>query len=435
MVELLVTAALVFAAVIIFSFSPVYGIAILTAFRPLFLLASVPMGRYDYSAEGILTLVIIGVGAIYIMQRGTGLLKGVVIWPFIVFIIYCGLTFVGAADIANFLKKFARLIGYFFLYVMIVDLSREEGNRRILVYSIIASFFVTNLPAIYVYCIAPEKYIRAMQGLSTRSQQMDVGVMAKNNFGFYCCYMAFFLLYVYATVKSKVSKSIILGMFMTQVGLLVISYTRSAWAGFAAGLPLLVLFGRSKAKFLVPLLAITLVGASFFSIISYGAYRDVTEKKEVGFSSWHHRVAYAWPASIKAIKERPIMGWGLGNDLYALTQAAKLKGTSHNDYLLICVEAGLIGGLLYLWLLFSLARRTIVTIRGARDERTKLLGRTAFATFVAFGVGSIGEHLLQTPGATGYVITILGMAHGAIEMHGSNPEIEESPHEQSAAFA
>jgi O-antigen ligase len=104
----------------------------------------------------------------------------------------------------------------------------------------------------------------------------------------------------------------------------------------------------------------------------------------------------------------------LGNDLLALTQAAKLKSTSHNDYLLVLVETGCIGLSLYLFLLWSLFRRTLQSIRQAGDEETRLLCVSALAMLVAFLVGSIGEHLLQTPGATGYVLTVLGMAHGTL---------------------
>ena len=151
----------------------------------------------------------------------------------------------------------------------------------------------------------------------------------------------------------------------------------------------------------MPVLALVLAAASLYSIIYYGAYRELTEKKEYGFSSWHFRTAYAWPASIRAFEEKPIMGWGLGNDLYALTKAAKLQTTSHNDYLLVLVETGIIGLSLYLWLLLALFRKTVAGIRNAAEEQTRMLCVSALAILVAYIVGSAAEHLLQTPGATG----------------------------------
>ena len=184
---------------------------------------------------------------------------------------------------------------------------------------------------------------------------------------------------------------------------------------------------------MIPVIALMVIGAVLFSVISYGAYGELTEKKKYGFNSWHFRTAYAWPASVKAFEEKPFMGWGLGNDLHALMKTAKLKATSHNDYLLVLVETGLIGLSLYLWLLLSLFLKTTAGIRRAVDDRSRMLCVTALAIFIAYLVGSIGEHLLQTPGATGFVITILGMAHGTLLAARHSP-LPQSEHGEDPLF-
>lgn len=432
MVSLIIIPALVGAFLLIFSFSPVYGIAFITAFRTLSILAGVPIGKYEYSGEGFLTLAIILVGFIFVSMNFRRL-KGVSKWPFIIFILYGMLTILGAADLANFFRKIARLIGYLFLYLTVAQLSTNEKNRKILIYGIIVSLLVTNLPAIYMHYIAPDTYTKLLRGGEILDNIGDVGIMTKNNFGFYCCYMVFFLMYMYSITRSKFSKSLFLVLVVVQMALLVLSYTRTAWAAFIVAFPLLIFYSKKKVRLLVPFLITVIVAASFSSIIYYGAYKDLTEKKEYGFSSLHFRTAYAWPASIKAFEERPIMGWGLGNDLYALTKAAKLKATSHNDYLLVLVETGLIGLFLYVLLLISLLRKTVAGIRNAQDEQSRMLCVSALAILVSFLVGSLGEHLLQTPGATGSVITVLGMAHGTLleARKNSLTELKAGGHEYS----
>jgi O-antigen ligase len=367
------------------------------------------MGKYEYSGEGFLTLTLIAVGVIFVIMNSRSL-KGVIKWPFIIFILFCGLTFFVAEDAANFSKKFARLVGYFFLYMMVVQLSLKDENRKTLSYALLLSILITNLPAVYMNFIAPDKYVSHLQ----ESGLKEVGIMAKNNFGLFSCYMALFLIYLYSTARSKLSKSIFVFLFLMQTALLVISFTRTAWVGFIAAFPVLILFSRNRARLLIPFLGMVLIAASLYSIVYYGAYGELTERKEYGYSSLHFRTAYAWPASIKAFQEKPFMGWGLGNDRYALTKAAKLNQTSHNDYLLVLVETGIIGLLLYLWLLTSLFHNTIASIRKAEDERSRTLCVSALSILVAYLVASMGEHLLQTPGATGSVITVLGMAHGTL---------------------
>ena len=411
MLSIIIIAALVGGFVVIFAISPIYGIAFVTAFRTLSILAEVPIGKYQYSGEGFVTLVVIAVGLLYVIMNSQSM-EGILKWPFIVFILFCGLTLLAAADTANFSKKIARLVGYFFLYMMIVQLSRKEKNRKILGYAFIASLIFTDVPAIYVYYIDPARYMQ--QIYSNNNSLSEVGIMSKNNFGFFSCYMVFFLIYLYSVAKSIASKVFFLALFVFQAALLVLSYTRSAWVGFMLALPIFIFYSKNRARLLVPFLVILLIGASLSSVVYYGAYQDLTEKKEYGFNSWHYRTAYAWPASIKAFEMKPIMGWGLGNDLYALNKAARLGNTSHNDYLLVLVETGCIGLSLYLLLMGSLFLRTVRGIRTASEEQSRILCVSALAIFVSFLVGSIGEHLLQTPGATGSVITVLGMAHGTL---------------------
>lgn len=413
MSTILIIAALVGAFLVIFSISPVYGIAFVTAFRTLSMLAEVHVDNvdYGYSAEGFLTLAVICAGLFFFINNRQDY-KGVLKWPFIIFILYCLVTIIGATDVANFLKKLARLVGYFSLYLMVVQLSRKKENRTILGYAFIVSLLVTTLPAIYVYYFAPDRFMNVLYGTAKGVQ--EVGIMMKNNFGFYCCYMVFFLIYLYSAAKEYFSKTLFLALLVLQAAMLVLSYTRSAWAAFIMAFPILILYSKNRARLLVPFIAMIIIGASLYSVVYYGAYKDLTEKKQYGFSSWHYRTAYAWPASIKAFEQRPIMGWGLGNDIYALTQSAKLNASSHNDYLLVLVETGCIGLSFYLLLLWSLFLRTVKSIRYADDEESRLLCVSALAIFVSYLVGSAAEHLLQTPGATGYVITVLGMAHGTL---------------------
>jgi len=425
MMPLIIIAALVGGFVVFFAVSPIYGIAFITAFRTLSILATVPIGKYEYSGEGFLTLVVIAVGFIFAMMNSQSL-KGVLKWPFIIFIIFCGLTYFVSDDAANFSKKLARMVGYFFLYLMVAQFSRKEGNRKILSYAFIASIIFTNVPAIYVYYIDPARYMK--QIYSNNQALTEVGIMSKNNFGFFSCYMVFFLMYLYSTAKKNASKMIFLALLVFQAALLVLSYTRSAWVGFILALPIFLFYSKNKARLLFPFMVILIIAGSLYSVVFYGAYKDLTEKKEYGFSSWHFRTAYAWPASIKAFEEKPFMGWGLGNDLYALTKASKLKATSHNDYLLVLVETGLIGLSLYIWLLMTFFVKTITGIYKAEDEQSRMLCVSALAIFVAYLIGSVGEHLLQTPGATGSVITVLGMAHGTL-LGAHNNAVPESRQE------
>jgi O-antigen ligase len=131
-------------------------------------------------------------------------------------------------------------------------------------------------------------------------------------------------------------------------------------------------------------------------------------------SSWEFRTKYAWPASIRTFRERPVMGYGLGNNLWAMTHVGKLPMTSHNDYLVILIETGIIGLTFYLTFLFSMLLTTYRAVKSATDSEGAILCVAALAVLLAFMTGAFGEHLVETPGATGYVFSIVAMAHGVV---------------------
>jgi O-antigen ligase len=390
---------------VLFVVNPVYRIAFITAFRAIFLQLQVKIGAYAYSGEGFLTLMVIVAGGLYLLSRGIKGAPRSVLVPFIIFFIYCTMTVLFAGDLANFLKKDLRLLGYIILYLVVFRLSQSEKSLSILKWAFFIAIIVTTIPAIYVSAIHPEQYT------ALENKPALGGIMKKNNFGFFSCYMLFFLFFMQETVKRKSLKNLTISMIGVQFVLFVFSFTRAAWVGFIGALPAFFALSKNKKKMLLPFFLVIVICVLLFPILYFGLVRDVKEKKEYGMSSLEWRIEYAWPASIKAFKEKPILGWGLGNDLNALTEAAGLRKTSHNDYLLVMVETGLVGILLYLWLLGAILLRTYREIKDSDSGTTKSLQIASLSIFTAFIIGSMAEHLLQTPGATGYVITILGMAH------------------------
>lgn len=405
MISTLIISTLATTYLIAFVFSPVYGIAFITAFRTLFLLFQVRIGSYAYSGDGFLTLMIILTGFFYILlNRNTGFPKAIVT-PFVLFIFYCTLTFGFTDDTANFLKKDLRMIGYLVLYLVVFALSRKSENVTIFSWAFLIAIFITTLPAVYVLYKDTDQY------LSLDTKPALGGFMKKNNFGFFSCYMIYFLFYIIGTLKKQAIKVVAIGLTLVQFAVFIFSFTRSAWVGFTGALPFFLVFSKNKAKFLLPFAFLAALGGLLFPVIYFGLVTDISEKREYGMSSLQWRLEYAWPASIKAFRERPITGWGLGNNLHAMTTAARLRKTSHNDYLLILVETGIIGLMLYVWLIGALWIKTFRDTLSADDHKKPLLV-AALAMFTAFLIGSLAEHLLQTPGATGYVITFLAMAHG-----------------------
>jgi O-antigen ligase len=393
---------------VIYVISPLLGIAYLTAARNVFSYIYATEGSFELSAEGVVTLLVIVVGIFSLWKKRDVNVKSVSAWPFWAFIIVGAATFFVASDHINFFKKFSRLIGYLFLYLMVQRISIDKRNIRILSVAILLSIPVTVLPALY--------YIKMQSGVSALAAHADekMGLLSKNNFGFYSAYMTFFLFYPLSYRLYPLIRYVAIILLPTVIAALLLSYTRAAWVGFFAALLVFLLLSDMKKKIIVPFLIVTAVVVIFSSMLYQGLYVDTTQKRENGMSSWDYRTKLAWPASIKCITESPILGYGLGNDIHAMKTVAHFSNTSHNDYLIVTVETGLLGLSSYLLFLGAMYVRTYKAFKTAEDKEMRFFCLVTLAVFTVFIVGSVAEQLLQTPGATGYVITMLGMAHGTM---------------------
>ncbi|MBC8440455.1 MAG: O-antigen ligase family protein [Deltaproteobacteria bacterium] len=412
MLSLFITVIACLGFLIIYVIKPIYGIAFLTAIRPFLLSPQMSFGIYSISAEGFYTLMIIIFALFYYLQYGRKIYQNTSFFPFLLFIIWGIITFSVATDYINFSKKLFRLIGYLFLYILVANECRNQKSFVILLISFMIAILFTLVPAIYAFILNPEIYISITENIP-----LSV-VMSKNNFGFFLCYMMFFLYYIANSNRYKMLRffSILLLPILSLA--FILCYTRAAWVSLICASSILLLFKETRRKIIIPFFLVILVGIMFSYKIYHGLYEDVTTTREVGFSSWEFRTRLAWPASIKTFKARPIMGFGLGNDRVALNKVANWDNTSHNDYLLLLVETGAIGFILYLNLLISIFLRTYKGIKTIKDEDKRFFCIVALLIFSSFMVGSFAEHLLQTPGATGYVITTMGMAHGVIRSWG-----------------
>ena len=147
-----------------------------------------------------------------------------------------------------------------------------------------------------------------------------------------------------------------LGMFLT--------YTRGALLGFLVGLPFVLFFYKKRLALWGLLISgIILAGLGGFYLFGSGTNAKFRLLSAKGFSSDQERLSQ-WQSALYAIKEKPILGWGLSN---FHTQVERIKNTydlgakhyvdahSHNVFLEVGAGTGIIGLVLLLAWLFSWA--------------------------------------------------------------------------------
>ena len=145
------------------------------------------------------------------------------------------------------------------------------------------------------------------------------------------------------------------GMYLT--------YTRGALLGFLCGLPFVLYYYRPKLGLIIggaALLGVIALGSVY--LFGAGNYKSRFLVNKNNNSDVIRRSQ--WAAAVIAIKERPLLGWGLSN---FHTQLARIKNDydlpkkeynnahSHNLFLEIGAGTGIVGLLIFLGWLFSWA--------------------------------------------------------------------------------
>jgi O-antigen ligase len=156
----------------------------------------------------------------------------------------------------------------------------------------------------------------------------------------------------------------LVGALMLMVAALVMTHTRGAWMGFAAGGALLMGCRQKRLLLALPVVAVVIflaspdpVRARIRSIVDP---QDVTARERL----------YMWGSGIQIIRDHPWTGVGI-NGVKGVYQAYKhpdaireQRGHLHNNLLQIAAERGLIGVTCWLWIWVAFYRQAWKIFRG-----------------------------------------------------------------------
>lgn len=195
---------------------------------------------------------------------------------------------------------------------------------------------------------------------------------------------------------------------------IVASYSRGAWLGIAAGgvvtmllyhawvrrglllaAPLLVLVMLGGASAVLPEAMSERVTTGFADLRPFDASSiPVTDENFAAAERMAH-----WQAGWRMFDDQPLSGVGAGNfnvqysDYFVREQFQFSRGHAHNFYIHLLAEVGIVGLVLYLWLISSVAFMALVVIIRARHGFERMLALGAFGTIVSVGVHNVFENL------------------------------------------
>lgn len=211
-----------------------------------------------------------------------------------------------------------------------------------------------------------------------------------------------FLLAIYAGVRSIPYKLLVYASIFLAGYCVLLCFSRGAYIGIIAGLVFLGLAKHRKYLIVVAILLAT------WQTIVPDAVRDrvlMTYSGHEVESSANERLQL-WEDAFTIIPEHPILGTGF--DTYRFLGRSADYNDTHNYYVKVTVETGLIGLGLFLYLLWIMFREGIHLFRSSDDPFFQSLGLSFAGLIVCvLFVNIFGDRWLYQQ-ITAYMWTILG---------------------------
>lgn len=204
--------------------------------------------------------------------------------------------------------------------------------------------------------------------------------------------MPFFIV-GFLNTKSIFKKLVYTGSFLITTVILLKTGSRSAWVAFAGVIGLFVFF-RNK-KLLIPMILLGFLAIPFLPASIYNRLLTIFNPND---SSLQYRKEILNPTK-PMLKEYWFTGVGLGTEVFNIIYkryksfTLKTVAHTHNLFLQIWLESGLIALVSLLWLGFRLIKKVVYMIRNTYDKRLQNIAIGALAGVGGLMVMGFADHV------------------------------------------
>ncbi len=236
------------------------------------------------------------------------------------------------------------------------------------------------------------------------------------------------LLSVYFFMKKGVKKTLLLLLILLNAYCMMFMYSRAAYLAAAVGL--FLLFAFKKKWLLVPLLLIALFWQVALPEKAVQRFEGTTNEYGQIEDSAERRLLI-WDKGIELFSENSAVGIGYG----VFARLGYDLGDTHNIYIKILVEQGIIGMFIFVILIFAFLAEGFRLYRNGDDDLSKGLGLGfAICVFVLL-VNNIFGNRWSYLELSGYLWIFAGLVArlNIISREGNSspqPRLKTSPHEK-----
>lgn len=182
---------------------------------------------------------------------------------------------------------------------------------------------------------------------------------------------------IYFFLKRSWQKLALLGLIMVNCYCILFLYSRGAYLGLCAGF--LILFLLKNQKMLIPLILILALWQVVLPEKAIERIKGTTNEYGELDESSELRIIM-WEKGMELFKASPVVGIGYG--VFRLKDFGTGLKDTHNIYVKILVEQGIIGFILFLVVVFAIAKQGFYLYQKGADDFSKGLGLGLMASML-----------------------------------------------------
>lgn len=336
------------------------------------------------SFASILSLIVVFTAIYYVFVNRIKIFGMPLSKPFLALLSVTFLSILFSPQIFESFQEWLRLLSFYLVYIVFAYSIKNNNDVKRLMTILLVSIIVPAIWALY-------QLFTGTGNLETTGFNRLMGTFVHPiQFAYYLLFVISILVVVALEAKKKIFIVVpaILGCIALSL-LLYNTYTRAAWLGLVLVLLILGILRYRKLLLIIPVLLIVI--AIFFSTGVSSRFYDLnTQQKAAGQrgNSIDSRFR-TWSETYPLFVQSPVIGNGYG--------ASKIitDDPTHNDYLKILAEAGILGLFAYLWLLFATLRFGWSTFVKRKSEFPKSIALVFFVLTIVFVIFSLDSNIFR----------------------------------------
>ena len=385
--------------------------------------ATVPLisatGSTDVNAAGMMSFLVIGLTFAHVALNRINIWRIPLVKPYALFAAVALVGFALAPDKNRALDDWLRIIGVLSLYILVVDLMRSADDIRWMLRVLLLSSVIPL--ALGIYQFMTDSGNHETEGLN----RIDGTFVHPSPYATYLVSLVPLAIVYLLHTRSRLGRVAMLVLIPLMVFSIYATQTRVAWIGLVV---VIAVFMATRARWTLLLLPV-LAAAMFFGMPSVRARFN-----EIG--SNYSSVAWReeqWSRALEIPSTPQLLTVGAGLSAVDVT----LKNLTHNEYVRLLTETGLIGLAITIVLYWQLAG---IGIRGYQRAKTPYERDLMLAFLMAFAsraIIAISDNVIAFPVLEWYfwsfaaVIVVVSGAYDHDRMQA--PVVTERRAERSAA--